>query len=276
MLSPVLFSFLFAAAAPGRALAAKGGFDFDFMDSDFHWHEEDGSPKQCNNNPAGPLVPGPRATHCPLIVDDETDAATVSTSSNPWSYPPICVRRTAADPDSDEQTIIKNKLCTYTVTDLRGTGRGLSVITIPAVAAGLASNLQHPDIPWLEHRRRSPFVANPTKPYRVQEIPGKGAGVIATRPIPQDTVIMLELPVLLKISDTTPWSHGQDGLLLLMQQASKRLGWEDQNTLLQMARQGKGYILADIFSTNAFRVEVEGVDHSGIYPEIAVSLFSAF
>ena len=276
---PVLFLLLGAAVIPpGQATQTH-------HHSDSHWHRHaaeaknahDDEQQRCNNNPAGPLVPSARETHCPLIIDDETTLSPSSQSNpnpkppyHPWSYPPLCVH--AVDRESEP-----NKLCTYTVTSLRG-GPGLSIITLPIIAAGLSTSLQNPDIPWLEHKRNQPFKpdSNSTPAYEVKEIPGKGLGVVATRDIKKDTIVMLEQPLLLKISDPSPWNH--QGALPLMQQAAKRLGKGEQAVLLGLARQGGGrfYILDDIFRTNSFRVQVEGVGHSGIYPSVAVSFFFFF
>jgi len=219
---------------------------------------QEGSDLQCNHNPVGPLNPGAHQKHCAAHVDDETKEATLR---SPWSYTPICV-----DPvDSDEPS----KLCTFTVSSLRG-GPGLSIITTPSIAAGMTRILQQPDISWLETSRGVPFIPDPRVLYEVRQIHNKGYGVVATAAIPKDSIVMLELPVLMKISDPSPWS--QKGALALMQQAAKRLSGKEQSRLLQMARQDKGYIMDDIFRTNSFGVTVEGVGHSAIYPEIAVRI----
>ena len=224
------------------------------------WHILDNN--ECAHNPAGPLNPHPWQTQCLPEVDDESIRAGID---SPWSMPPICIR--AKDPIAEP-----SKLCTYTVSNLRGEN-GMSIITKPTVAAGLASILQHPDISWLENQRRTRFLVDPRRPYEIKEIPGKGFGVIATDLIRENTTVMLELPVVLKIADPSPWSH--PGAMPLMQQAAKRLPRHDQNRLLSMARQGRGYILDDIFRTNSFFVTVEGVKHAAVYPEIAVSSCSA-
>ncbi|KAK0623700.1 hypothetical protein B0T14DRAFT_408283, partial [Immersiella caudata] len=211
---------------------------------------------QCRYNRVGPLNPGIHQTQCSTIVDDKTPDAP---SRSPWSYTPICV-------DPAETSDETSKLCTYTVTSLRG-GPGMSIITTPSIAAGLTSILQQPEIAWLEKQRGVPLAQDPRVAYEIKEIPNKGYGVIATSLIPKDGVVMVELPYMLKISDPSPWNH--KGALALMQQAAKRLSSRDQSRLLQMARQDKGYVLDDIFRTNSFRVSVEGVGHSALYPEIA-------
>ncbi|KAK5652051.1 hypothetical protein OQA88_10827 [Cercophora sp. LCS_1] len=158
------------------------------------------------------------------------------------------------------------KLCTYSVTSLRG-GRGMSIITKPDIASNLASVLQDPDIAWLGKERGTPLVPATEESFKVQDIPGKGAGVVATERIAKGQVVMVELPLVIRIGDPSPWNR--PGALQVVQQAAKGLVKDDQNRLLQMARQGRGYILDDIFKTNAFHISVEGISHTALYPEIA-------
>lgn len=214
---------------------------------------------QCSNNPAGPLSAIPRHTICMPLVDD--DIARKFKIWSPWSYPPVCVRSR----DRSETS----KLCTYSIPSLRG-GRGMSIITKPNIASGLASVLQDPDIAWLGKERGSPLVPDLDGAFEVREIPGKGAGVIATRPIAEGQVVMMELPLIVRIGDPSPWNRPE--ALQVVQQAARGLLKQDQDRLIQMARQGKGYILDDIFKTNAFHVSVEGIAHTALYPEIAVRI----
>ncbi|KAK1760039.1 N-lysine methyltransferase SMYD2 [Echria macrotheca] len=211
----------------------------------------------CNNNPAGPLTEPLRQRICPRVLDDETDDSALL---SPWSFPPACVR-------SNNTLAESSKLCTYTTSNFRGE-HGMSIVTKPVIAAGLSTMLQHPEIPWLEKQRGFPFLADERDLYEIKSLPGKGFGVVAKSEIPKDTVIMLELPYVVKISKSTPWDH-QGGALGLMRQAAKQLPQRDQDRLLRMARQEKGYILTDIFQTNSFSISVEGVPHAALYPVIA-------
>ncbi|KAK1829346.1 SET domain-containing protein [Podospora conica] len=209
----------------------------------------------CTNNPAGPLNPLPHQTTCPPAVDDKTPPS----KQKPWSFPPICV--TSLDP------AVTSKLCTFTVTTLRG-GPGMSIITTPSVAAQLSATLQDPDVAWLEKQRQSRLASSPPHPYSVQEIPGKALGMVATRAIRAGETVLAELPVMIKIGDPGPWNR--DAAVPVMIQAAKRLPAADQARLLQMARQGGDrFIIDDIFITNGFFVSVAGVDHTGVFPEAA-------
>lgn len=210
----------------------------------------------CTNNPAGPLHPLPHQITCPPPTDDKTPAS----KRKQWSFPPICV--TSLDP------AVTSKLCTFTVSSLRG-GPGMSIITTPVVAAQLSSTFQDPDIAWLEKQRKSRLAGLPGKSYEVKEIPGKALGMVATRAIAAGESVLVELPVMVKIGDPSPWNR--DAAVPVMIQAAKRLPAEDQARLLQMARQGGDkFIIDDIFITNGFFVSIAGVDHTGLFPEAAV------
>lgn len=229
----------------------------------------DGYPKahvilahSCTNNPAGPLNPLPHQITCPPTTDDKTPPS----KRTQWSFPPICV--TSLDP------AVTSKLCTFTVSTLRG-GPGMSIITTPVVAAQLSSTFQDPDIAWLEKQRKSRLAGlpGPLPPYEVKEIPGKALGMVATRAIAAGESVLVELPVMVKIGDPSPWNR--DAAVPVMIQAAKRLPAEDQARLLQMARQGGDkFIIDDIFITNGFFVSIAGVDHTGLFPEAAVCTYA--
>ena len=238
MLAPVCFALLYAIAQAQLGLALR-------PTAGAHW---------CSNNPVGPLSPLVHDTTCSPLVDDETE------DWSPWAHPPAC---------ASSSDVAQPKLCAFTVASLRGAG-SMSIVTTPAVAANLAGSLQDPDVAWLEKQRGSPFQADPRRPYEIRQLPGKGFGVVATQPIRKHDVVMLNLPLLLQIADVTPWRYRD--VMMLLQEASTRLPTAQKQALLQMARQNDGYIVDDIMKTNTFQVMVSGVQHSGLYPEIAVGL----
>ncbi|KAK0707810.1 hypothetical protein B0H67DRAFT_647952 [Lasiosphaeris hirsuta] len=210
---------------------------------------------QCSNNPAGPLSPLASHTACPLPVDD--DEALKSGVWGPWSYPPVCMRpKNKSGP----------KLCAFTVSSLRG-GGGMSIVTTPRVASNLAKAVRDPEIAWLEKQRGSRFMTDRPKPYEVKGLPGKGLGVVAVEPIKKDQVVMVALPLLLQLADTNLWDYRD--VFRLLQEASTQLPRREKQALLQMAKRGRGYIVDDIMKTNSFQVTIDGVSHSGLYPEVS-------
>ncbi|KXX78465.1 N-lysine methyltransferase SMYD2 [Madurella mycetomatis] len=210
---------------------------------------------QCTNNFAGPFTPRPDQLICPPLVDNET--AVITGSWSPWSIPPACLGPKKKG---------GSKLCTFTSFN-HWAGGGLSIITTPEVAAGVARFLHDPDIPWLENERGSPFKTDGPKPFEVKEFPGKGFGVIATEFIRKNQVLMLGLPIMLQLSESNRW--GPHDVLKLLHRAANQLPSKEREEMRHLSRQGKGYILDDIMRTNTFDVSVDGVSHSGLYPEIA-------
>ena len=212
----------------------------------------------------------------------------------PWNYRPWCVQPTShnetdADTDGNNNKNKKRdpKLCVYTVTSLRG-GAGMSIVTTPDVAASIANELQDPDIAWLEKERGVPFALSspPHAPssssskgkaaYRITEVEGKGLGVLATREIKEGEILMFGPPILVRMAEyAVKWPSS--GAFMSLQHASTRLPTREKELLLSLAKSGEGYIVDDVMNTNAFQMTVgdEAVEHSGLFPEIAVSLFSS-
>lgn len=216
---------------------------------------------QCTNNFAGPLTPRLDQLVCPPLVDNET--AVITGSWSPWSIPPACLGSKKGG----------SKLCTFTSFN-HWAGGGVSIITTPEVAAGVASLLHDPDIPWLENERGSPFKTDGPKPFEVKDFPGKGFGVVATEFIRKNQVLMLGLPIMLQLSGLNHWSSHD--VLTLLHRAANQLPSKQREEMRYLSRQGKGYIIDDIMRTNTFEVSVDGVSHSGLFPEIAVCRRSVF
>lgn len=228
---------------------------------------------QSSNKLGGPLDTPPDRQICGLLLDDENAQRQDWT---PWSFPPVCIPPEGDDLWDGHTTATGSapqKLCAYTVFSLRG-GPGMSIVTTPEIASGIAATLQDPDIAWLERERGIPFAPSfpPSQlPYEIKTIPGKGVGVIATAPISKRQVIMIETPILLELEDLEPWNIR--GIFELLQHAAVRLPKVDRGRMLNLTRQGKAYIVQDVMKTNSFQVTVDGVPHSGLFPDIAVGVF---
>jgi len=215
--------------------------------------------RQCHYNPAGPLRPGILDTTCPLPVDDTTNQ---HGSWAPWSYPPVCISASAPT---------HPKLCVYTLTDFRGAG-SISILTTPEAAASSIANLDDSDIKWIDQAKGG-NVSRPAhpSPCLVMNIPGKGRGVVARRAIAEGEVLMAELPVMLRPLAFGEWpAEGQD-LAQLLASAGNQMAEEERRLVMNMARSTGGNILDDIFNTNSFGVSFGGVEHSGLFPDTAVS-----
>ncbi|KAI1460192.1 SET domain-containing protein [Annulohypoxylon moriforme] len=212
-------------------------------------------PEECNSDPAGPLNPQVSKLACPLPVDDET--AFEKRSWYPWTYPPMCFEaEKATDP----------KLCVYTYTKLRG-DKGISLITTPQTAAGGIGILEDLNPRWEEWARGIPLTISDPPPYEVVDLKDKGMGVVANRTIHKDEVVMLRHPVIIRILDPRPWKP-QD-VMKLLHRGTVQLPQQQGLQMLKLAHSKGGYIIDDIINTNAFGVLVDGVDHSGLYVDVA-------
>lgn len=213
--------------------------------------------KQCTNNAAGPLVSLDHLSTCAPIMDDEE--ASVIGPWTPWSFQPVCVRKKGNDA----------KLCVYTVSSLRG-GFGMSLVTTPAMAASLSNYLQDPDLSWFERQRGAPLMAEEEmdRSYRLKKIPGKGLGVVATRAIPRDQILLVEFPLLVKLDRAKEWPVRE--VYKLLQHGSIRLGVPEKEALLALAKRGKGYVVDDILNTNTFAITLHGEEHSALFPAVSV------
>jgi len=224
--------------------------------------------KQCTNNAAGPLVSLDHLSTCaPIMEEDEGDEASVIGPWTPWSFQPVCIQKKADENFPSKQ----QRLCVYTVSSLRG-GFGMSLVTTPTIAASLSNYLQDPDLSWFERQRGAPLRAKEEDkknlPYRLKEMPGKGLGVVATRAIPKNQILLVEFPLLVKLDRAKEWPIRE--VYKLLQHASIRLGVPEKEALLALAKRGKGYIVDDILNTNTFAITLHGEEHSALFPAVSV------
>ncbi|KAI1392475.1 SET domain-containing protein [Hypoxylon trugodes] len=212
-------------------------------------------PGHCSSDPAGPLNHKLSDATCGLIVDDET--AFERRSWHPWTFPPVCM-----EPEEERSS----KLCAFTYVNFRGEG-GVSLVTTPEVAASGVGILGDPDPRWEQWARGYPLVVSDPPPYEVRDLGDRGMGVIANRTIRKDEVVMLRYPVVVRIMDPRPWKHHD--VMKMLHRATVQLPAKEGLQMLKLAHSKGGYIIDDIINTNAFGVLIDGVDHSGLYLDVA-------
>ncbi|EAQ83102.1 hypothetical protein CHGG_10920 [Chaetomium globosum CBS 148.51] len=177
---------------------------------------------------------------CPLPVDDN------AVQSSPWTHPPECEHTT-------DGTV---KYCAYT--NSNHGPRGWSIITTPETAANSASFLT----------QQLNVSSSRDAPYKMVDIPGKGKGIVATRPIKQYEEILVEHAAMLVDIAFTVKVQATRGYRLL-HAAVDRLS--DPVSVLEL---GKSNGLAqdeveNILRTNAFNTPMEGVPHLALYPTVS-------
>ncbi len=106
--------------------------------------------------------------------------------------------------------------------------------------------------------------------YDVEELPGRGKGVIARKNIPKWDVVMVGWPaIVLPMEYQEYFSLHQRRALL--SRAVKQLPKEQQDSILSLARSTGGEFIEDILKTNIFGIDLDGVSHMGLFPEGSVS-----
>ena len=178
---------------------------------------------------------------CPLPVDDS------AVHSSPWTHPPECEHTT-------DGTV---KYCAYT--NANHGPRGWSIITTPETAANSAS--------FLAQQLNASTLRN--APYKMVDIPGKGKGLVATRPIKRHEEILVEHAAMLVDITFTVNVQATRGYRLL-HAAVDRLS--DPASVWEL---GKSNGLANdevenILRTNGFNTPMDGVPHIALYPTVSV------
>ncbi|KAH6623778.1 hypothetical protein F5144DRAFT_623646 [Chaetomium tenue] len=189
-----------------------------------------------------PLTLRPRALDiaCPLPVDDS------AVESSPWTHPPECEHTTDGTA----------KYCAYT--NSNHGPRGWSIITTPETAANSASFLT----------QQLNVSSSRNAPYKMVDIPGRGKGIVATRPIKQYEEILVEHAAMLVDIAFTVKVQATRGYRLL-HAAVDRLS--DPVSVWEL---GKSNGLAqdeveNILRTNAFNTPMDGLPHLALYPTVS-------
>lgn len=219
----------------------------------------------CFWDPLGPLgregyAYGDGDLKCTKRIDDS------SSSWMPWDYPPKCAHPENGGP---------SRYCVYTKTSLHGTS-GLSVLSTPEIAAGLAAYLADFDPAWLHPQARFYYQSTGDNPpyYEVRDIPGKGKGAVATRAIRAGEVIRREAPVILTIA-RLPKGIVPSQVGGMFDIAFQQLPDRERQRITTMAKSADiDHFLDGILNTNGIGITMDGYALSGLYPEISVCPYS--
>ena len=214
----------------------------------------------CHWEKQGPLQGTDKFSRCNLPLDDTT--GDTPSHWKPWSVRPIC-----AYPFVNTEP----KYCIFTYHGFRG-DRSISLITSPDVAAEAAPLLEDRNPQWYKTSPSvPPLDGDFTPPYSVEEVPGRGKGIIATRDIRKGEVVITEPATM--ISMTPPRGIRPKQLTILSQTVLEQLPDVRRKRVLEMASMPDLDPLWGRFDTNAFGVFLTGEnEHRGLFPEIAASV----
>ncbi|KAF4637562.1 hypothetical protein G7Y89_g544 [Cudoniella acicularis] len=169
---------------------------------------------------------------------------------HPWSFDPLCT------PVLEK---LDSEVCVYTNASF-GMGRGISILTTPAIAKKFASLPPFQD----ELAIKKADIAG--KPWSTRQIEGKGIGMIASRDLKRGDLITSTTPVLL----VYPSSFLRSSIMeLLLRRAIEQLPRSSQDAYLNLATifGDEAVKIQDVLKANTFEVQVGGVMHLAVFPE---------
>ncbi|KAI1370211.1 SET domain-containing protein [Hypoxylon crocopeplum] len=215
-------------------------------------------PSICASNYHHPILGSKYASStCPLPIDEESAIDTGTWA--PWKRRPYCVEPLLEAPGPE--------FCVYTFEPFRG-DQAISVVTTPALAASMVDALDDSIIsPKLRNHSSNFFPAGKEGPaYAVEDVPGKGKGLVAQRRIRKWDVVLVDYPVILAHLDVFDMV-GPDTRQEILEQALHQLPEKQQEELLSLAHSHGGEPIEDIMRTNIFGVELGfEIPHLGLMP----------
>lgn len=199
----------------------------------------------CGLAPSDPLE---RTTPtCPRTLVE--DFGTEPRDWLPWTHRPYC-----AD----------TPYCVFTNAHFHG-DRGISLITTPESAARTLDTLESTFTSPFQ--RADPGSKGPA--YEVREIPGKGRGVIAIRPIPRGERFMVDYAGI--IADTAfPMNLKMDDGKKLLEAAVDQLPRSKAIRSLAQNTNTTTRVVEDLMRTNSFGMTVDERNVMVLFPEISV------
>lgn len=218
---------------------------------------------QCLNLQSSPLNRGNRL-HCPPPLLDSP----AQLKDAPWTHPVQCIDGKTAE---DAPTVH----CLYTSSSF-GDGHGTSIITKPATAADLIGADAMEELPRhgaLGNRSYTPGpVSTADGPaYEIQDVPGKGKGLVAKRKIKQEEIVMLDFPALI-VSTSFLMDTKAHFRRRLLKKAIARLPEATQKLVYDLSRSTGGEMIDDILGTNTCSFNTgDNEPHLGLYPEFSAS-----
>jgi len=178
-------------------------------------------------------------------VPTTQDIASEPTSWSPWTHKPYC---------NDAQ------FCVFTNAMFRGK-QGVSFVTTSSrIPLNMAEILSY------ESTRREPS----PPPYSIKLVLGKGFGVVATKAIRKDDIIMVDVARLIADADI-PSIMDNDNSATLFTQAMEQLPDPSLlSTLATSSKDGESPLTIDIFKTNSYALELDEIARMALFPKVAV------
>ena len=191
---------------------------------------------------------------CPpsSLLSDTTNINKQNSPYAPWSHQPLCTPHICG---------INDTLCIYT-DDTFSQGRGISIVTTPALAREFASLPAFLDPSALA----SESINTPRSVYTATPLPGKGIGMLATRPLNFGDVVTRHTPAFIAYLESELSTLDREKLWRI---AIEQLPGDLKEKFLGLATvYGDERVrVQDVVKANTFQVMVGGVNHLAVWPE---------
>ena len=170
----------------------------------------------------------------------------------PWSYPPLCTPPLPS---------IQSSLCIYTSTTF-ASGRGISVVTTPKLAAQIASLPAFTDPSLLETDKTN----EPSNSWLTSSIPHKGTGTLAQHDLAPQTQILRYTPAFLAYLESDLATLARESLWAT---AISRLPSTTRLAFLNLTHiYGDPRVRTqDITKANTFQLSLADTNHLAVFPE---------
>lgn len=172
----------------------------------------------------------------------------------PWTHRPYCPG---------------TKYCVFTNSRFGGgEERGVSIITTEGNISRSVDLLEEAFI--APHPRIEAGNGSQVLPWVVEDVPGKGKGVIATHMIRRGEAFMVDPASLMAAADLMKQVTGAQGSMLFATAIDQL---PNPQTVMSLARGNKAAtsVAEDVVKTNTFAVTLNGVRYMALFPEISVS-----
>lgn len=205
-------------------------------------------------------------TQYEAIVNSEEEITSNSTSLQdeetlisyfPWTHKPVC--GTQRDESGDP-------FCVYTNASFSN-GRGISILTTPAVAKKFAALPPFQNSTALSsHGINAVDTQAEDRPWYTTSIPGKGVGMRASRPLKRGDLITAYTPVVLAHIGDQMFTEDREKLLRL---AVQQLPAASRDAYLDLAKiyDEEDVVAQDVLKANGFDMEIGGLKHGAVFPE---------
>ncbi|PVH95960.1 SET domain-containing protein [Periconia macrospinosa] len=168
----------------------------------------------------------------------------------PWTHPPIC---------TDILQSINDKLCVYTNSSFAN-NRGISIFTTPKLSTSFAN------LPAFQDPTAHADININSDMWITAELPGRGIGMTASRPLTFKDRITAYTPLFLAFMESELSTMEREKF---WSTAIQRLPMEMHNMYLNLAKvyRIESVKYQDVVKANAFQVEVDGANHLALFPE---------